>query len=953
MPENSNETLPPPVSRGSSPVNKPIRIKGARVHNLKNISIDLPRNKLIVVTGVSGSGKSSLAFDTIYAEGQRRYVESLSAYARQFLERMEKPDLDFVEGISPAVAIEQKTSMRNPRSTVGTSTEIYDYLRLLFGRIGKVYCRNCGRRVVRDTVSVIVDALREKESGTRFYVLFPLQKKKEMPLSEAVPLLREEGFTRLLAGGSVFEIADFPAEEITKDAQVMVLVDRLVWRGDESSVRVADSVETAYTHGNGSAVLHFPDDKTEWHFSQRFECSYCRIAYEEPEPRLFSFNNPFGACPTCQGFGRSMGIDMEKVVPDPGKSIRQGAIHPWTFPKFRDNLRTLLSIADEAGIPVDVPFADLTADHLGIIHRGYGKFGGLKGFFRMLEKKTYKIHYRVLLSRYRGYTVCEDCGGVRLRSDALQARIGDRDAGTERNIAPIVRMSISEAKEYFDALGLAEYERDVAARILEEIRRRLHYLDEVGIGYLTLDRLSNTLSGGESQRINLATSLGSSLVGSLYVLDEPSIGLHPRDIEKLIGILQRLRSIGNSVLVVEHDDAMIRSADFIVDMGPGAGEQGGEIIFAGPYRELFGNERSLTASYLSGKKKIPVPDPGNRRGNSARNLTVTGAQEHNLKNITVSVPLHRFVCITGVSGSGKSTLVHDIIYAGLKQSHGGYSGSVGKFVSIQGGELIDSVELVDQSPIGRTPRSNAVTYVKAFDVIRELFASTHQAKVHGYKPGHFSFNVPGGRCDECEGDGFVKIEMQFLPDIYLVCESCKGKRYKKETLNIKWNGFSIDSVLDMTVAQALEEFRKYPSVKKAVERLRVLDEVGLGYLRLGQPATTLSGGEAQRVKLAAHLLERGKSAHTLFIFDEPTTGLHFDDIAKLIECFNRLIEAGHSILVIEHNMDVVKCADHIIDLGPEGGSDGGNVVAEGTPEEVAGSDRSYTGLVLKRYLNHQ
>jgi excinuclease ABC subunit A len=937
--------------RESIAAEKRIRIRGARVHNLKNISLELPRNKLIVVTGVSGSGKSSLAFDTIYAEGQRRYVESLSAYARQFLERMEKPDLDFVDGISPAVAIEQKTGARNPRSTVGTSTEIYDYLRLIFGRIGKIYCSNCGRIVIRDTVPVILNELRNEPSGTRFYILFRPHKEKEMPFEEALLLLQQDGFTRFFHNGEIKETGELDPAKLTEDNPPLVLVDRLVWRGSETESRLADSIEIAYNHGDASAIIHFVDDGRRLHFSQRFECSYCSIPYEEPEPRLFSFNNPFGACPECQGFGRAMGIDMDKVVPDREKSLRQGAIHPWTFPKFRENLRSLLRIADDAGIPVDVPFYSLTDDHVEILHKGYGSFDGLNGFFKKLEKKTYKIHYRVLLSRYRGYTRCPGCSGARLRKEALMVRIGDREDDSDRNIAQIVRMSIAGALDYFANLHLSEFEREVAARILEEITRRLDYLNEVGIGYLTLDRLSSTLSGGESQRINLATALGSSLVGSLYVLDEPSIGLHPRDNNKLIGILKRLRDTGNTVLVVEHDESMIRAADYIVDMGPRAGEEGGEVVFAGTAAALLENSiPSLTAAYLTGKKKIPLPGPAQRRGLSSRDLIVTGAREHNLKNITVHIPLHRFVCVTGVSGSGKSTLVHNIIYAGLRKTRGDYNGEVGMYSAIEGGEIIDHVELVDQSPIGRTPRSNAVTYIKAFDVIRDLFASTHQAKVRGYKPGHFSFNVPGGRCDECEGDGYVKIEMQFLPDIYLTCESCKGKRYKREILGITWQGFTIDDILNMTVREALVEFRKHKSSQKVVKRLQVLDDVGLGYLRLGQPATTLSGGEAQRVKLAAHLMEREKSEHTLFILDEPTTGLHFDDIAKLLDCFGQLITAGHSILVIEHNMEVIKCADYIIDLGPGGGDAGGKIVAEGTPGEIAGAPESETGKILKGYL---
>lgn len=930
---------------------KRILIRGARVHNLKNISLELPRNRFIVVTGVSGSGKSSLAFDTIYAEGQRRYVESLSAYARQFLERMEKPDLDFVEGISPAVAIEQKTSTRNPRSTVGTTTEIYDYLRLLFGRIGKMYCTNCDRLVVRDTIPIILNELRKEKPGTRFYILFRPHKEKEVSFREALQLFQEEGFTRFFLDGEIREIGELDPEKLDEKNLPLVLVDRLIWRGDETESRVADSIEIAYNHGDASAIIHFVDDGRELHFSQRFECSYCRIPYDEPEPRLFSFNNPFGACPECQGFGRAMGIDMDKVVPDKEKSLREGAIHPWTFPKFRENLRSLLRIADDAEIPVDVPFRELTDEHIDSLFSGYGSFDGLNGFFKKLERKTYKIHYRVLLSRYRGYTRCPGCGGARLRKAALTVKIGKKEDNTERTIDRIVKMSISGALRYFQILPLTGFEKGVASRILEEITRRLEYLQEVGIGYLTLDRLSSTLSGGESQRINLATALGSSLVGSLYVLDEPSIGLHPRDNQKLIGILKRLRDAGNTVLVVEHDEAMIRSADHIVDMGPLAGEEGGRVVYNGPIDSLLqDNTDSLTVAYLTGRKKIPLPERSRRRGLASRELVITGAREHNLKNITVHVPLHRFVCVTGVSGSGKSTLVQNIIYSGLRKLKGDFDGEVGAFSSIKGDTMIDHIELVDQSPIGRSPRSNAVTYVKAFDVVRDLFASTHQSRVRGYKPGHFSFNVPGGRCDECEGDGYVKIEMQFLPDIYLTCESCKGKRYKKEVLGIKWQGFTIDDVLSMTVKDALAEFRKHKSAQKVVKRLQVLQDVGLGYLRLGQPATTLSGGEAQRVKLAAHLIEREKSDHTLFILDEPTTGLHFDDIAHLLDCFEQLIAAGHSILVIEHNMEVIKCADYIIDLGPGGGDAGGNIVAEGMPEEVVKVPDSETGKILADYL---
>lgn len=921
-----------------------IVVRGARVHNLKNISLEVPRNRLIVVTGVSGSGKSSLAFDTIYAEGQRRYVESLSSYARQFLERMDKPDVDFIQGISPAIAIEQKTTSRNPRSTVATTTELYDYLRLLFGRVGQTYCRVCGKPVKRDTVTSVINRLREVPEGTKVYILFPLHDHPGRTMKEELGVLKQRGFFRIVVNGELVDLNERQFKGKNKK-DVAVLADRAVVRRDEQTeTRLADSVETAFTEGDGYAVIRFVDGGTELRFTQHYECPDDKIRYEEPDPRLFSFNNPYGACPKCQGFGRSVGIDMNLVVPDPNKTIRGGAIHPWSFPRWKENLRDLLKIAPKAGIPVDIPFKELGSEQLDALMNGYDGFDGIHGFFRFIERKSYKIHYRVFLSRYRGYTRCDECGGSRLRSDAMNIRVADK------TIHEIVRMTIEEAHRFFRDLQLPRFEAHVARRILEEIRKRLKFLNDVGIGYLTLERLSMTLSGGESQRINLATSLGSSLVGSLYVLDEPSIGLHPRDNQKLISILKSLRDVGNTVLVVEHDEEMIRSADVVVDMGPRAGEHGGEVVYSGSVEGLLQNPDSVTARYLGGAASIPVP--GKRRLDSERSIFVKGAVENNLKSIDVRIPLNMLVCVTGVSGSGKSTLVHDVVYAGLSKMKRGFEGSVGACASIEGGEQIDHLELVDQSPIGRTPRSNPVTYIKVFDLIRDLLAGTPAARVRGYKPGHFSFNVPGGRCETCEGDGVQKIEMQFLADLYLTCETCQGKRFKQETLEIRYREKNVDEILQMTVSEAIAFFAGTRQGEKISRKLRVLDDVGLGYVRLGQAATTLSGGEAQRIKLANHLLASQTGAHGLFIFDEPTTGLHFDDIAKLLRCFDALVEAGHSLVVIEHNMDVIKCADFVIDLGPEGGEAGGRVVAAGTPEEIAKSERSYTGRFLKQYLGN-
>jgi len=927
---------------------RPISILNARVHNLKNISIDLPRNKFIVFSGVSGSGKSSLAFDTLYAEGQRRYVESLSVYARQFLERMQKPDVDSITGISPAVAIEQKTLTRNPRSTVGTTTEIYDYLRLLFARIGKTFCVRCGREVMKDTPKTVLDSMKQISDGTKFYILFPMQRHEKRTMDEEWDNLRQQGFFRIVLKGEerILDLSEENPKMISAD-EVRILIDRLIWKQNDEALhsRIADSIEAAFNEGKGRAVIAYLNgDSTtrEMWFSENFECATDHIPYEEPEPRLFSFNNPFGACPECQGFGRAIGIDMDLVVPDKSKSIRNGAIVCWLGQKFSMHWRALMKIAKEAKINLDTPFGSLTDREKKIVQEGYGKeYIGIDGFFRELEEQTYKLHYRVLLSRYRGYTTCPKCHGSRLRPAALNIRV------TDQTIHDIVQMTIREANAYFEGLMLSEHELAIASRIMEELRKRLRYLDDVGLGYLTLDRLSNTLSGGESQRINLATSLGSALVGALYVLDEPSIGLHQRDTDRLLAILKRVRDLGNTVVVVEHDEEVLRSADEIIDFGPHAGENGGKIMFQGTPKELEAvpDHASLTGKYLRGTLEIPVPKK--RRKVDLKNaVTVYGASENNLKYIDVDFPLNTFIAVTGVSGSGKSTLVHTILYSGLKKLKGENVGAVGSHNHIEGEEKVKHIELIDQTPIGRTPRSNAATYVKVFDLVRDAFAKTVYAKQRGWSPGYFSFNIPGGRCEACQGEGFVKVEMQFLADMYLECDSCGGKRYKQEVLDATLNGKSIVDVLGMTVVDAIEFFKDY---ERIVQRLKVLDDVGLGYMRLGQPATTLSGGEAQRIKLASHLADRSDEP-TLFIFDEPTTGLHFDDIFKLLTALNALVDAGHSVIAIEHNLDVVKAADWVIDIGPEAGDEGGKVIAIGTPEEIVKNRESHTAKYLAPLL---
>jgi excinuclease ABC subunit A len=944
-----------------------IIVRGARVNNLKNVSFTIPVEKLTVVTGVSGSGKSSLAFDTIYAEGQRRYVESLSAYARQFLERMDKPDVDEVLGIPPAIAIRQKNSTRNPRSTVGTQTEVYDYLRLLYARVGTTFCRVCGREVRKDSpessAQQVLEALPE---GTRFYVLFPAEaglrveengngksaskskKKAAKQISSAVldrravtahvMSLMQRGFTRLFADGEAFELRT-PDDYTRPDFEgVYVLVDRLVARADVRQ-RLVDSFETCFVEGHGAAhVRSVEESPRTFKFNERFECKYDGTLYAQPEPRLFSFNNPFGACPTCQGFGNTIGLDTDLVIPNPALSLAEGAIEPWTKPQYDWARTELRRFARQERIPFDVPFQELTRQQQRAVIEGKNGFAGVRGFFEWLETKKYKLHVRVFLARYRGYTLCPDCGGGRLRQEARVVRVGGR------TLPEVCSLSIKDATVFFDSLELTPEQSAIADKVLFEVRRRLKFLVDVGLDYLTLDRLASTLSGGEAQRIQLATNLGSSLVGALYVLDEPSIGLHPRDSERLIKLLHNLRDIGNTVLVVEHDEEMMRAADHILDIGPAAGELGGKVIYEGDFEGLLKSGATLTGKYLRGEAEIK--EPKQRRASKKKKLSVRGASEHNLKDVDVDIPLEMLVCVTGVSGSGKSTLVHDVIFAGIKKQRGEWQGHVGAFRELNGGTNVDDVILVDQSPIGRTPRSNPVTYIKVYDAVREVFSQTRDAQGRGFDPSHFSFNVPGGRCDVCEGDGTVTVEMQFLADVELVCEECKGTRFKSQVLDVRYRGKNINDVLNMTVREAMNFFR---DTSKIANRLRVLDDVGLGYLRLGQSATTLSGGEAQRVKLASYLSKR-TGAKTLYIFDEPTTGLHFEDINKLLAAFRTLVEAGGSLLVIEHNLDVIKTADHLIDLGPEGGDAGGALVAAGTPEEVMRVAGSHTGRFLKAHL---
>ena len=1037
-----DESVPPRVVLIAS---DSITIRGARTHNLKSIDVDIPHNALTVVSGVSGSGKSSLAFDTIYAEGQRRYVESLSAYARQFLERIEKPDVDFMDGLAPAIAIKQKNQTRNPRSTVATATEIYDYLRLLYARCGTVTCLHCGGIVRHDTVDEIVSALLALPASTRAYALFPITRAEikfeplqpatvEAPpappkpakksaksvssvaglssltdaLKDRLAELRRRGYNRLYQqiDNQPGSIVEFSTPEsllsLDFDQPIFVLIDRLAISPDIRS-RIVDAIETGYresgevqfhtllresdpTQQNSvilSGVGRQPDavegpavalvQPQHLRFSAAFECSTCHRAYREPEPRLFSFNNPYGACPRCQGFGNTIDFDPNLILPDRSRTLAQGAIAPWTTPKYRPFHGEMIRFARSVAIPTDVPYYDLDPPQQDLLWNGSGPFPGIRGFFAALERKKYKLHVRVFLSKYRGYALCPDCNGQRLRAEARAVLINGQ------NICEVAALTITAAQSFFDNLQLTPSQIEIAGKVLEEVRQRIHFLIEVGLEYLTLDRLSSTLSGGESQRIQLATSLGSRLVGALYVLDEPSIGLHPRDTAKLIRILHSLRDLGNTILVVEHDRDVIRSADHLLDLGPGAGELGGHILAAGSVAEVTANPNSITGKYLSGRLTIPVPR--HRREPGRELLQLTGVRLHNLRGIDVDIPLNLLCCVTGVSGSGKSTLIHQVLYTALQHSlHRELGASAPEptalYRSLIGTQYLNDVILVDQSPIGRTPRSNPVTYIKAFDDIRALFAAQPDAKRHGFGPGAFSFNVPGGRCDTCEGDGTVTVEMQFLADIELPCEDCNATRYKSSILEIKYKNKNIHDVLNMTVKQALSHFAGIPRI---VDKLAVLDEVGLGYVRLGQSATTLSGGEAQRVKLASHLataransIRIGSSStdsfkqsdnptasqlvararsRTLYILDEPTTGLHFDDVQKLLAAFRKLIDGGGSLLVIEHNLDIIKSADYVIDLGPEGGDAGGQVVATGTPEQIAAHPASHTGHHLRPILH--
>jgi excinuclease ABC subunit A len=896
-----------------------IILRGVKVHNLKGIDLDIPLNRLIVVTGVSGSGKSSLAFDTLYAEGQRRYIESLSSYARQFLERMDKPDADTIDGIPPAIAIQQKGAAKNPRSTVATVTEIFDFLRVLFARIGTVHCLQCGRQVLRDTIDGMIAELTKEPRGTRAYVTF------SWPRERSLAALKKDGFTRAVAAGGVVDLD----AAVKRGGPLDVLVDRIGLGIDERE-RLADSLEMALKKGEGRALVRTEDGR-ELRFSEKLECKVCRLPADDPYPNLFSFNSPHGACPECHGFGDLAVVDEDKVVPDKTKTLEQGAVEPWTKPLSKGMQKELLAEARRRKIPTTVPFQDLRKEHQRFVLDGGDGYYGVKGFFDWLQSKKYKVQVRVLLSRYRKYVACPACAKTRLNARALSVRVKGL------NIGEVVRMTVREASDFFADLRLEPFERQVADKLVQEIRVRLKFLLEVGLDYIALDRMTFTLSGGEAQRINLAAALSASLVGTLFVLDEPSIGLHPRDNHRLIEILRSLKDIGNTVVVVEHDPDIVRAAEHVIDMGPRAGEAGGEVVFEGPWPAFLRSRDSLTAQYLRGEKEIAVPPT---RRSSRSFLEIRDAHKHNLKHIDVRLPLGVFTCVTGVSGSGKSTLIHDVLYQGFE----GVSDN--GFGEIRGRDKVNRVIMVDQSPLSASPRSIPATYTKAMDGIRDLFSETREAKLMGFRPGYFSFNTAGGRCEDCKGAGVQVVEMQFLSDVSLVCDACKGKRFKKDILEVRWNGKSIDEVLNLSVTEACLFFAGRPEITK---KLYPLVEVGLGYLKLGQPTTTLSGGELQRIKLAYHLVhEKGKKV--LYLFDEPTIGLHPNDVAVLLRSFQRLVAEGHTVVVIEHNLDVVKSADHVIDLGPEGGEAGGRIVAQGTPEKVALSRGSITAKYLKASL---
>lgn len=926
-----------------------IEIHGARVNNLKNIDLRIPKNKLVVITGLSGSGKSSLAFDTIYAEGQRRYVESLSSYARQFMGRLSKPDVDLITGLSPAIAIQQRTMTSNPRSTVGTTTEIYEYLKLLYARIGKTFSPVSGKEVKRNQVGDVVDFILQ-QTGKAVYILAPVIIPEGRTLQEHLNILLQQGFNRLIINEKQIRIEDYLKEKgKAKPDDIRIMVDRLKVNKESSELigQMSDSVQTAFYEGKGECIILVDNqgDRQETLFSSRFEAD--GITFEPPTTHLFAFNNPYGACKTCEGFGTVIGIDEDLVVPDKSLSIYDNAIACWRGEKMSEFRDHFIKVAHYFDFPVHKPYFQLSEEQKDTLWKGNKYFIGINDFFKDVESQSYKIQYRVMLSRYRGKTICPDCHGKRLRPEANYVKINGK------SITDLTTMSIGSLKEFFTDLKLSESESSIAERLLIEIRNRIDFLMEVGLGYLTLNRASNTLSGGESQRINLATSLGSSLVGSTYILDEPSIGLHSRDTQQLIKVLRRLRDIGNTVIVVEHDEEIIRAADEIIDIGPYAGRFGGELVFQGDIKAMEQSGQSLTAQYITGKMEIPVPKH-RRKWNNA--IEFVGCLEHNLKNINVKIPLNVLTVVTGVSGSGKSSLVNNIIYTSLKKMYGGTTEKTGSFGSIRGSiQAIQSVEMIDQNPIGKSTRSNPVTYVKAFDDIRNLFAEQKLSKMRGLKAGYFSFNVPGGRCDNCEGEGILKVEMQFMADVFLECDVCHGQRYKEEALEIKFLDKNIFDILEMSIDEAIEFFSQPNEYKNYTDRiilkLKPLQDVGLGYLKMGQPSSTLSGGEAQRIKLASFLVNGTNERPTLFIFDEPTTGLHFHDVNKLLAAFEALINNGHSLIVIEHDPDVIKTADWVIDLGPEGGDAGGNIVFAGTPEDLAKCKESYTAEVIAKKLN--
>ncbi|NPV35669.1 MAG: excinuclease ABC subunit UvrA [Bacteroidales bacterium] len=926
---------------------KYIIIKGARQHNLKNIDLAIPKNKLTVITGLSGSGKSSLAFDTLFAEGQRRYVESLSSYARQFLGRMNRPDVDYINGIAPAVAIEQKVNSRNPRSTVGTSSEVYEYLKLLFARIGKTFSPISGSLVKRDTVSDVTDFIASLPTGARCMLSTRLLLSEGESLVQRLSVVLQQGYTRVSINGNILQVQQILENQVAPhpESEIFIVIDRFTGGNQEQEYlsRIADSVESAFFEGMGTCLVEYwiGDKYHRQEFSNRFEAD--GMSFEEPSVNLFTFNNPYGACKTCEGFGSVIGIDEDLVIPDKSLSIYEECVAPWKGEKLGEWRIQFIREARKIGFPIHRPYYELNEKEKKLLWEGSNGILGINDFFKMVEENLYKIQYRVLLSRYRGKTLCPDCKGTRLRKDAGYVKI-DR-----YTIEDMVTKPISHLREVFAELQLNDHDFLAAKRLLQEINSRLKVICDVGLGYLTLNRLSNTLSGGESQRLNLATAIGSTLTGSMYILDEPSIGLHPRDTLQLVSVLKRLRDLGNSVIVVEHEEEIIKAADYIIDIGPGAGIHGGEIVFEGTYNELINSKDSLTADYLAGRKKIEIP-ARRRQWNNA--IEIVGASENNLKNINVKFPLGVLTVVTGVSGSGKTTLVKQILYPALKKMYGGFAEKTGKFNRLQGEyKRIEAVELVDQNPLGRSTRSNPATYSGAYDEIRTLFSMQPLAKMRGFRPGYFSFNIEGGRCDECEGEGKVKVEMQFMADIWLVCESCKGQRFKDDVLDIKVNNLNINEILNLSIEEAIEFFSHLPQNKdigeKIVQKIKPLADVGLGYLKLGQSTSTLSGGEAQRVKLAYFISKAHNEKKTLFIFDEPTTGLHFHDISKLLAALNALLNNGHSIIVIEHNPEIIKSADWVIDLGPEGGENGGYVVFEGTPEQLIQCEKSYTGRFLR------